>query len=238
MFNELEFGGKIYKPDVRLLSDMSDVIYDREWLQDARDVQLYYMYRDLALTDSDREILRKENLRYDITLIPPNSLGREFVKTAGHYHPKIPGSGLSYTEIYEVLEGRAHYLLQERIADEITDVVLVKAEKGDKVIIPPNYGHITINPTNTLLKMANLVSDRFSSIYEPIKEKHGGAYFELTNGEFIQNNNYKNLPLLRFMEARDLSEFGITKDIYSLIENTGALGFLNNPSDFMELFLD
>ena len=238
MGNELRFGDNIIEPDIRMLSDMKEVIYDREWLKGAQDVELYYMYRDLALNDRDREILRREHLRYDITVIPPYNLGNEFVKTAGHYHPKVSGTDLSYTEIYEVLEGRAHYLLQRLEKGGIRDVVLVRAEKGDKVVIPPDYGHITINPSERELRMANFVSDRFSSVYEPIREKGGGAYFELIDGSFIRNKNYEELPDLRFLKARDLKEFGIEKsrEMYSLIETPERLRFLDKPQDFTDLF--
>ncbi|RLI92456.1 MAG: glucose-6-phosphate isomerase [Candidatus Altiarchaeales archaeon] len=238
MGNELRFGDNIIEPDIRMLSDMKEVIYDREWLKGAQDVELYYMYRGLALNDRDREILRREHLRYDITVIPPYNLGNEFVKTAGHYHPKVSGTDLSYTEIYEVLEGRAHYLLQRLEKGGIRDVVLVRAEKGDKVVIPPDYGHITINPSERELRMANFVSDRFSSVYEPIREKGGGAYFELIDGSFIRNKNYEELPDLRFLKARDLKEFGIEKsrEMYSLIETPERLRFLDKPQDFTDLF--
>ncbi|HDH41519.1 MAG TPA: glucose-6-phosphate isomerase [Candidatus Altiarchaeales archaeon] len=238
MGNELRFGDSIIEPDIRMLSDMKEVIYDREWLKGAQDVELYYMYRGLALNDRDREILRRERLRYDITVIPPYNLGNEFVKTAGHYHPRVSGTDLSYTEIYEVLEGKAHYLLQRLEKDGIMDVVLVRAEKGDKVVIPPNYGHITINPSEKELRMANFVSDRFSSVYEPIREKGGGAYFELIDGSFIRNKNYGKLPDLRFLRAKDLKEFGIEKsrEMYSLIETPERLRFLDRPQDFTDLF--
>jgi hypothetical protein len=46
-----------------------------------------------------------------------------------------------------VLEGDAHYLLQRAQNEErVDEAILVKATRGDKVIIPPNYGHVTINP--------------------------------------------------------------------------------------------
>jgi glucose-6-phosphate isomerase len=238
MGNELRFGDNIIEPDIRMLSDMQEVVYDRTWLENSSDIELYYMYRDLALDDTDRRILRNANLRYDITMIPPRRLGKEFVKTAGHYHPKVSGTDLSYTEIYEVLEGEAHYLLQKLEKNKITDAVLIKAVKGDKVVIPPDYGHVTINPSEKELRMANLVSDRFSSVYKQFKEKGGGAYFELSDGGFVRNSNYKKLPDLRFLKAKNLRKFGIEKKrwMYGLIKEPEKLGFLNKPQDFMELW--
>ena len=109
---ELEFGGKRREPDIRRLSDMREVVFDQSWLATAEDFELYYMYRDLFLSRGDGEKLREQNLRYDITIIPPGMLGREYIKTAGHYHPLVPGGSVTYPELYEVLEGKALYLLQ------------------------------------------------------------------------------------------------------------------------------
>ncbi|MHC1624410.1 MAG: glucose-6-phosphate isomerase family protein, partial [Methermicoccaceae archaeon] len=111
-------------------------------------IEIYYMFRDLYLSRKDRDTLIDHNLRYDITIIPPAMLGCEYVKTAGHYHPNVPGTDVSYTELYEVLSGEGTYLLQRRQGEqdtELEDVIVVKASEGDKVLIPPGYGHITIN---------------------------------------------------------------------------------------------
>ncbi len=220
-------------PDVRKLSDIKDVAYDKEFLAKTKDLDIYYMYRDLALSVKDREDMQKEGLRYDITVIPPRMLGTEYVKTLGHYHPIVPGTALSYTEIYEVLEGKAHFLLQKEEKGRITDVVLVEAEKNDKVIMPPNYGHVTINPANKELKMSDLVSSRFSSIYQPYKDKHGGAYYELREG-FVKNPHYGKLPNLRTVKAENLPELGLkrSEEIYSLVrKDIKKLDFLNRPQD-------
>lgn len=170
----LEFGTNRVKPQVRWLFDMKDVIYDREWLSSGKNIELYYMYRELSLSKNDALTMKEHGLRYDITIIPPRMLGCEFVKTAGHYHPIVPGTNTTFPEIYEVLNGEAHYLLQKPGDDGIEDVILIKAGEGDKVIIPPGYGHLTINASNNELKMANWVARDFESIYAPIKEK-GGA---------------------------------------------------------------
>jgi glucose-6-phosphate isomerase len=161
-------------------------------------------------------------------------LGAEYTKTLGHYHPMIPGAGLSYTEIYEVLEGVAHYLLQKEENGKITDAVLVKAEKGDKIIMPPDYGHVTINPGRKELKMSNLVSSKFSSVYQPYKDKHGGAYYELEKG-FVKNGNYGKVPELRIVDAKRIPELGLkkTEEIYSLVrKDLTKLGFLNKPQEY------
>jgi glucose-6-phosphate isomerase len=193
------------------------------------------MYRDLARSDADWRWLHSHSQRYDITVIPPYDLWGEWAKTKGHYHPVNP-AGVGYPEIYEVLAGRAHYLLQTKAAD---DVVLIGAEAGDLVIIPPDYGHITINPSaNHPLVMANIVSTAFESEYADYERMRGAAYYELTTGKFVKNPEYGDVAPLRKVRARS-GQPGhriVEGPLYSLVGNAPALGFLNHPEDCAEIF--
>jgi glucose-6-phosphate isomerase len=234
---ELEFAGKRMQPDIRRLNDMVDVIYDRDWLKRAEDFELYYMFRDLSLSRADSEMLKGHGLRYDITIIPPGMLGCEYMKTAGHYHPLAPESQVTYPEIYEVLEGEALYLLQKQ---DLSDVVVVYATAGDKVIVPPDYGHVTINRSNKTLKMANFVARDFSSIYEPYKEMGGAAYFCTADG-WIKNPRCEGAAELRRIEAPDaekLKRLGMSKsrEMYPLLRESGMLVYLTSPGQHMEVF--
>ncbi len=238
MWTELKFGKGTFSPVVRTVEEMKGVVFDKRFLASANmDVELYYMFRDVSKDEEDANKIKERGLRYDVTIIPPRTLGSEFVKTAGHYHPYLTGSKLTYPEMYEVLEGDAHYLLQkreeERGIEKITDVVVVKAKKGDTVIIPPNYGHVTINPSEATLKMANWVARTFSSIYEPIRGRGGAAYFELTTGAFIKNERYETVPGIRFLKPSDtwLKELELDKcsEMYELLREPEKLDFLVNP---------
>ncbi len=233
----LEFGTKRVKPSVRMLFDMKDVIYDREWLGRANNAELYYMYRELSLSKNDALTMKEHNLRYDITVIPPRMLGCEFVKTAGHYHPKVTGTDITFSEIYEVLSGEAQYLLQKPEDNQIKDVILIKASAGDKVIIPPGYGHLTINASNKVLKMANWVARDFESVYSPIKEKGGGAYFILDNG-FVKNPRYDSVPEIRLIKPSGFRELGLQKsrEMYGLVRDIKNLEFLTKPQEYGWLF--
>ncbi len=230
----LEFGGKRVNPDIRRLYDMKEVIYDDKWLESSKDMDLYYMYRDLAISNRDHSLILQNDLRYDVTIIPPFNLGSEYVKTAGHYHPTIKGTEYTFPEVYEVLSGVAHYLLQKSQNNQITDVVIVEAKEGDKVVVPPNYGHVTINPSNKELKMANWVSREFSSIYDPYRNCGGAAYFELTDGSMVANENYKNLPEIRRLKPSNHSKIGFykNKEMYGLIREAEKMKYLNHPQDY------
>jgi glucose-6-phosphate isomerase len=233
----MEFGTKRVKPNIRMLSDMKDVIYDRIWLSAADNFELYYMYRDLSLSKNDAKVVKEHGLRYDITVIPPSILGCEFVKTAGHYHPLVPGTDVTFPEVYEVLSGEANYVMQKPDNNSITDVIMIKAKQGDKVIIPPGYGHLTINASNKVLKMANWVARDFESIYSPIKEKGGGAYFFLKD-RILRNLAYGNVPELRVLEPTNIKETGFVKnrEMYGLVRDINKLKFLTEPHKYGWLF--
>jgi glucose-6-phosphate isomerase, archaeal len=194
---------------------------------------LYFMYRDLALTHSDRQWLRSHDLRYDITAIISRDICGERVKTKGHYHPASP-SGPGYPEIYEVLYGHAHYLLQER---NLSDVVLVDAYEKDTVVIPPGYGHVTINAGDSDLIMANIVSMAFESEYGDYEQRRGAAYYECTDGTYRKNPAYPGVPSLRIIKAGKLRERLQKPDggIYEMV-GTDRLNFLNHPEHAGDLF--
>ena len=237
---KLKFGERLIEPDIRRLYDLRDVAFDTAWFEGAPDRDAYYMYRDLSLTPTDAEIIARHRLRYDITIIPPFTMGLEFVKTYGHYHPRVnPKLRYTYPELYEVLDGDAHYLLQ-RAQNEysVDEVILVKATRGDKVIVPPNYGHVTINPSERTLKMANWVCRSFEALYEPYTALYGGAYYELINGRLLHNRAYHTVPDIRVVYPVEVPDQGLVKRkrMYELIEELNLLEFLTAPEKHTALF--
>jgi len=163
-------------------------LFDQEWAKTAPNYELYYMYRKLQ---------EKDNLRYDITVIPPRMLGKEFVKTKGHYH--VEGHG----ELYIVLEGEAFFLMQKEEDGKVVDVYCVKGKKGEYVPIPAQYGHITINNSSQELKISNWVSKDCKADYTKIEQKKGACYYYIKSG-WVKNENYKEVPELRFEEPEKI----------------------------------
>jgi glucose-6-phosphate isomerase len=211
---------------------MKDVLLDKS-LKHPK--ELYYMYRDVAF-DEDRELEKKNQLRYDISIIKPDKLGKELMKTAGHYHPG------NYPELYEVISGEA-WCIQQKPAKEdfkkILDVIWVKAKTGDKIICLPGYGHILINPSKTqALITSNWVGTKFSSDYSLYCKAEGAAYLFLEEkGKLkIQKNKFfKEIPAIREMYPnRKIAKFGLEsgKPIYPLINTPEKLRFLNYPEEF------
>ena len=163
-------------PSLRTIDDMRTVRYSPS----ARyEKPLYFMYREVSQNETDRTWMQSHAIRYDITVIPPANLDDEYVKTKGHYHPENP-AGIGYPELYEVQDGVAHFLLQAKSLD---DIVLLEAQKGDIIAIPPGYGHVTINPSpDQTLTMANLVSTAFASEYAGYDTMHGARVLRISRG--------------------------------------------------------
>jgi glucose-6-phosphate isomerase len=224
----LGWEGDLPQPSVRTIGEMRPVLADPSC--DCDD-PLYFMYRDVTKSDADWRWLRENKLRYDITVIPAKDVCGEWVKTKGHYHPENP-AGVGYPEIYEVIEGLAHYILQSRSLD---DIVMVTATAGDIVIIPPGYGHISINPSPVhTLVMANIVSTAFESEYGEFETYHGAAYYEMCSGTLQKNPHYPFVPPVRHLVAGSGrgEQRVVEGPLYSMIGNRDALAFLNNPEDY------
>lgn len=181
-------------PSVRTLEEVRPVLLDADA---AGPSALYFMYRDLCLS-GDREEIAAAGLRYDITVIPPGTIGREYVKTAGHYHPRMPGHGETYGEIYGVLSGRALFLFQ-KVSEQgrVLDVRLIEAGEGEKVVIPSGYGHITVNIGAGPLVMANWVDPSFQAVYAPLRDCRGGVYYVVSGASgpsLVSNPAYVDVP--------------------------------------------
>ncbi|MBN1170481.1 glucose-6-phosphate isomerase [Candidatus Micrarchaeota archaeon] len=215
--NLIFVNGTQHPRDVRKLAQMKDVVMGNA----SGNEDQYYMFRD---------IYKNNKIRFDITVIPAGNIGDECPKTYGHYHPKSPG-GPGYPEIYQVLNGSAIYLLQKMNSNETADVMIVDAKKGDVVLIPPDYGHVTINNGEEDLVMANLVYDGFSSSYGDFKSNRGAAYYYLKSHEIVQNTNYiinKNERII----SKDLNsryDFGAKDLLEELHSDPKKYEFLEKP---------
>jgi len=251
-----EPGRKAVSPTVRRLAEMKEVLYEPEEGmlrgEDNLARELYFMYRDICISEHE-PLFRERGIRYDITVLVPGTVGREYVKTAGHYHPCKPGTTSTYPEVYEVLHGRAHYLLQRtsdpgRPGEGVKEVLVVAAEPGEKVLVPSGFGHVTINHGSDYLVMSNLVADGFASLYEPLREMGGAGYCQLSSTEkgkegeepiFVPNPCYPFCPPLRFLRAVDFPDLFLIKEVpqyRAFIGNPEKFVYLTYPEDFSDEF--
>jgi glucose-6-phosphate isomerase len=223
-------------PDIRHLQDYKNVLAPDSPLEGPEDD--YFMYRDVGWP-KDKEMFRQRQYRYDITVLKAGVVGRELLKTVGHYHPFVPGTNVTYPEVYEVISGRAHYVCQKVEGNKVLDFFVVEALPGQKVVIPPNYGHITINPGDEPLVMSNVTADGFKSIYKPLEELHGAAYYELANFSWLKNDNYDIQTTPKWAQANEVPEFGLTEAVplyASITENPDKFDYLLRPQNYLDTF--
>jgi len=220
--NELIVDGTRHTKDVRRISQMKETFRGFVDLDFSVDKDVYYMFRD---------VFRKEGVRFDITLIPPANIEGECAKTYGHSHP-IAEKDLTYPEVYQVLFGNAVFLLQKYNRDRSMDVLLIKGGKNDALLIPPNFSHVTINPGNSLLVLANIVADGFESDYSEFKKSRGAAFYYMADGNVEQNANYvvKNLEKPEIKKFNSRYGFTCGDILGELNSNPKKFEFLKKPS--------
>ncbi|MFC1751625.1 glucose-6-phosphate isomerase family protein [Patescibacteria group bacterium] len=216
----------------RFLRDMESVLKD-DFEKEENQV-VYDVYRDLGFME-DRDVVEKLGLYYDITVLHRENLKSELPKTFGHYH-KYGG-----IEISESVSGTGWWLMQKytRSPDMIEEVYLVKAEPNEKVIYPPGFGHIIINPNpDEDLINSNWRNPETESDYSQIASLGGFCYYVTRNEngkiEFIKNENYKKVPELIILKPKEIPELGITfdKPLYELFRTPKSLDILKKTKHY------
>lgn len=212
---------------------------------------MYDVYRDIAL-EKDRHLFEKYDFSYDFTVIRKGLIGNERKKTSGHYHSWNEMRTNTYAEVYEVLQGTAVYILQkvdnfecENPDDiKVDDLIVLKVEQGQSVIIPPNYGHVSINAGDGDLIFSNIAYKPCKISYGPVKYYHGMAVYLMEKDGKIQvevNKNYKNLPKIKYAVGKENSKLGINfgKAAYTeFVNHPEKFDFLANPSAYVEEIMD
>jgi glucose-6-phosphate isomerase len=187
---------------------------------------LYWMYRYFE-SKKDRKFFDEKGMEYDLTVIKNGSIGGEYIKTVGHYHSNVRGKEVSYPEVYEVLEGEIEYILQTKPEKSgKVDVIIVKTKPGDKVIVPPNYGHVSVNVGDSVALSSNLQKSDLpkAADYDAFKKTSGAAVYITEEG--VKNNDNYKVGKIRTVKSKEKSEFGLSPEV-SLYES-----FKNNPEKF------
>tara|TARA_Y100000310_G_scaffold229792_1_gene232225 strand:+ start:4316 stop:5080 length:765 start_codon:yes stop_codon:yes gene_type:complete len=197
--------------------------------------EFYDMYRDVAM-EKDRKKIMANNLRFDITILPAFNVGDEPNKTFGHYHPKVPKTKTWWPELYEILSGHAHYLLQNG-----SEFLVFDAKPGDKCLMLPGFAHVTVNPSSKEpLVMANWVYPGFKSNYGPIEKLQGAQWYETSKG-FVKNKKYKKNPPVQLISSKSFPEFGYSnsRPMYpDAIKNPKKFEWLSKPQKYLKKFAE
>lgn len=211
---------------------------------------VYDVYRGI-ICDQDRELFERYKFQYDITVIHQGQVGFECKKTSGHYHGWESNKKHSYPEVYEVLSGTAMFELQksmnfdvkEKNDIKVDDIILAKVEAGQAIIVPPDYGHCSINIGNGDLVFSNLAYKPCEIFYDNVRYHHGlGIYIgkEDDKLKFKKNDHYKNLPTVKIALPVENESLGIkfNQPVYkTFLETPDKYNFLGNPDKYVDTIM-
>lgn len=236
---ELILGKELNTPSycTRMLHDLDPVWANRVEDED----RVIYRYTSGLHLNGDASVWSAANVIYGIVVFPPGIFGGEYVKSSGQFHPPAPPSNMATPEIYTVLAGVGHFMLQKARPpyDRIEDVVLVEAQAGETFVVPPDYGHLQINPAPEPLVFSYAVMDGMKGQYDPFKSRRGAVYYELANAEdrYVFNHRYgARLPLrvVRAADLRQLPELNVKVTYQAIRDRLPELRFLTDPTVFPE----
>lgn len=234
----LMLGASLNRPSwcVRKLHDL-DVVWNGDVGGEDR---VIYRYTDGLHLPGEDSAWASAGVIYGIVSFPPGIFGGEFVKSSGQYHPPLSPSGMAAPEIYTVLSGVGHFLLQKARPpyDVIEDVVLVEAQAGETLVVPPDYGHLQINPGSEPLVFSYTVMNGLKGDYSPFRRRRGAVYYEMAEGpdRYVFNPRYDSQLPLRIMRAADLHQIpGLNGDAsYPAIrDRLPEMGWLTDPTAFV-----
>lgn len=144
----------------------------------------------------------------NITVWEPGLVGREYIKTYGHYHVG------KLDETYWILFGQGIALLQtisvdaqgNMIADTVEDFKVKPVKQGDSVYMPSGCGHLVVNIGTTYFVTAddspvnfeekNAVSLPGHADYQLVQKMQGFAYYVVENEgkpALVKNKKYKEV---------------------------------------------
>src|SRR3990167_7786105 len=145
----------------------------------------------------------------NITIWEPGKVGREYIKTYGHYHVG------DISETYWIVYGEGITIAQKRVIgpdgepidDEIEAIRIVRVRAGEAVYMPRSWAHAAVNTGKTFFATADDSPVNFEDVdpsslpghadYEPLKRMRGMAYYIVEeNGQpaLVKNPSYKKVP--------------------------------------------
>ncbi len=189
----------------------------------------YHVYEDVQ-NRSDQPWLTQVGFQFAVAVIVPGVLGTEWMKTAGHFHR--PYQRKELPELVEVAYGQGKIVLQlMRTPDRIAEIVTLNVVRGDWVVIPPGYGHVSINTGPKPLILTHVRHRAVRLEYEEMARHRGAGYWIGPEGQWI-NMSYEEVPELKQFTAAHLyaRPFGNESVYRAIRRQPGYFKFLKDPS--------
>lgn len=219
-----KYGSNTFGPEVekRYLDDIRKSLRD----QRASGPSVPYAIAMDVGGKEDKNDLEERNLLYGAVVYSKGKIGDEPVRSQGHIHAISSSCQSSTPEVYEIWQGEAIVYMQEHVTDSPGKCYAVRASQGEVVIVPPGWGHYTINanPKENMVFGAWCVRD-YGFDYDEIRKRGGLAFFPVLdlkdNLTWIRNEGYRGEAKIIEKNAREYHELGIEKNssIYTQYQN-------------------
>lgn len=185
--------------------------------------RVYWAYRNIRRV-SDDALWVPRGLRYDITVLLPGDAKGELFKTSGHYHGLDQGMALPYPEVYEVLCGEVAFVLQKSPAlladgcgaEPVDAVRVLDVHAGEAIVIPPFWGHGSINVSDGPSAFSNIAVVDTPLLYGPVHERRGLAVRVTRMGDgwgVAANEAWQPVANTRTLRPHEAPELGIIADV-------------------------
>jgi len=173
--------------------DLEKIFRDKKTEKENK--ELYRVYKEVRKIE-DKELW--EEVCFDIIVIKPGKIGKEYVKTRGYYRT-IAENGYRFPEILQIVEGYAEVLLQQPSEkhEKVKEAILVRMQKMEILAVSSNYGVTIINPSNKNAVIARIRAKEAKEITKDFEETRGGCYYGMEGGKWEFNENYEEIPNLR-----------------------------------------
>lgn len=226
--------------------DMLGLLADEQKLNLQED--FYDVYRGICYPE-DEALLAEYDMQYDITVIMPGQVNGECRKTSGHYHGWNPEHTHTFGEVYEVISGTAMFVLQraDNFDDspknvKVDDLIFVTVQAGQTLLVPPDYGHCSVNIGDEPLVFSNLAYTKCPVQYESVKYYHGMAYYVMKENGKVSlkfNPNYRDcqVPEPKFATVKENPKLGIifSSGAYRNFKaDPQAFDFLPHPDPYVD----
>jgi len=167
------------------------------------------MESEAAGPDVHYHMVRGGKDLHNITIWESGKVGKEYIKTYGHYHVG------DISETYWIVYGEGITIAQKRVVgtdgepvnEEIEQIKIVRVRAGEAVYMSKGWAHAAVNIGKTFFATADDSPVNFEDVdpsslpghadYEPIKKMHGMAYYIVEeNGQptLVKNPTYKKVP--------------------------------------------
>jgi glucose-6-phosphate isomerase, archaeal len=222
--------------ETRRIGDLRAILHEPSALSDTTPVYWNYKLKDAG---SAEPVITELRLTFGLVCLPPLKIGREYVKTHGHYHSVMPGSEIAFPEVYTHFYGEIYLYMQRRkkfTTIALDDCVIYRMIPGHSIMIPPGYAHILINPSSKPALTAGLYAREALHDYDPIRKTAGGAYYFIQQEaevKVIPNRRYPKPPPLREIVELNGTRFASpvgNQPLWStFIQDPQSFAFITNP---------